>query len=590
MGKTVAITGINSYFASTVLPKLEADPEIDKIIGIDVSPWEGGFDKVDFYKEDIRSTRLIDILKGVDVLYHLAFIVGEIRDKNKTNDININGSKNVFTACAQNKVNKVIYTSSMTVYGSHKDNPIGFKEDSPFAANDDSYYNTAKVQVENFVSEYFKDHPEITLTILRAALLVGPNMNTNNMFSKLWSMPVSALSMGCNSHNQLIHEEDLGEALYLSYKKDLPGIYNVGADDAVPTRWCFKAAGVAIVPLPSFLLKFVANVGFRLRLFPASQGWASLSEYTIYAISHKFKKACGWEPKYSSKEAFLDYLKGRGRDKDRSDDLYHAFLSWGSRKGTLMKQFLKGIHAVFMLGKIPGIRNIHPWMTPEKNSMSYLPVNESLRQEENTILPPQVVLDFIEQASIHVIMDTCGCRTAHQCKNFTNHIGCMFMGESALEMPVGASRRVTKEQALQHVQRAAKLGLIPMTGKVRVDNFLMMTPDINKLLTVCFCCHCCCMMSYFKNIPPNQLDQVLMPIEGLVVEVTDGCMGCGTCLEYCVFDAISVKDGVAMHSSRCRGCGRCERYCPNNAVSISINNPNFREDAERRIKSYVEFQ
>jgi len=27
---TIAITGINSYFAQTVLPKLEADPEIEK--------------------------------------------------------------------------------------------------------------------------------------------------------------------------------------------------------------------------------------------------------------------------------------------------------------------------------------------------------------------------------------------------------------------------------------------------------------------------------------------------------------------------------------------------------------------------------
>ena len=77
MGKRVAITGINSYFASTVLPRLEADPQVETIIGIDVSPWKGGFDKVTFYREDIRGEKIGDLLTGVDVLYHLAFIINK---------------------------------------------------------------------------------------------------------------------------------------------------------------------------------------------------------------------------------------------------------------------------------------------------------------------------------------------------------------------------------------------------------------------------------------------------------------------------------------------------------------------------------
>ena len=131
MGKTVAITGVNSYFASTVLPRLEADPEIECIIGIDVSPWRGGFEKVTFHKEDIRSDKIADLLTGVDILYHLAIIVGEIQDKEATRDINVNGSRNVFSACVRNHVEKVIYTSSMTVYGSRPDNPIGLTEEFP---------------------------------------------------------------------------------------------------------------------------------------------------------------------------------------------------------------------------------------------------------------------------------------------------------------------------------------------------------------------------------------------------------------------------------------------------------------------------
>lgn len=586
MGKTVAITGVNSYFASTLLPRLQADPEIERIIGIDVSPWKGGFDKVRFHREDIRSHGIAELLRGVDILYHLAFIVSEIADKDRTRDINVNGSKNVFEACAKNGVKKVIYTSSMTVYGAHPDNPAEFTEDSPLSPNEDNYYNTSKVEVENFVRDFFQDHPEIALTVIRAGLLVGPRID--NMFSRLWSLKLTALPTGSSARNQFIHEEDLGEALYLACRKDLPGVYNVAADDAVPTRWCFETAGAIVVALPEPLLKAIASTAFKLGLFPASAAWVGISRYTVFGTSEQFKRATGWRPRYSSEQAFLSFLEARKRDPDRSDDLYHAFLSWGSTKSPLLRIFLKAIHAVFRLGEVPGIRKLHPWMAPEKNSMSYLPINQSLGEPESAVLPPQVALDFIEKASVHVVMDSCGCRTAHHCDNFTNEIGCLFMGESALDMPVGASRRITKEQALQHARRAIGLGLVPMTGKVRVDNFLMMTPDRSRLLTVCFCCHCCCMMRFYKHIPTEQLNEVISPVEGLSVQVTDDCVGCGTCLEYCIFDAIRIEGGVAVHSDRCRGCGRCEAHCPNEAVRIAIENPNAVEDVKNRIESYLE--
>ncbi len=140
MGKTIAITGVNSYFAATLLPQLEADPEIDLIKGIDVTPWRGGFEKVQFFREDIRSEKIAGILADVDAVYHLAFIVGEIHDKKETFNINIEGSRNVFRACVQNQVPKVIYTSSNTVYGAYKELPLNVTEEHPLYKNEESYY------------------------------------------------------------------------------------------------------------------------------------------------------------------------------------------------------------------------------------------------------------------------------------------------------------------------------------------------------------------------------------------------------------------------------------------------------------------
>lgn len=316
MGQTVVVTGANSYFASTMLPLLAADEAVEKIIGIDVTPKRADYPKLNFVQMDVRDKGLAELLKGCHTVYHLAFVVDERHDKKQTNDININGSKAVFDACVKNKVKKVIYTSSATAYGAHRENPLSITEERPLKPNPDSYYSSGKAQVEAFAQEFFARHPEIVFTILRAGLCAGPNIN--NMFSDFWSRKASIFISGRDPYIQLIHEEDLGQALYLAYKKDIPGVYNVAAADALATRWVFAKAGVTLVRLPARILKTIANIAFALHLEKVSQGWLSLSEYTIHISSEKFKKATGWQPKWTSEATFLDYLAARkGRSKGK---------------------------------------------------------------------------------------------------------------------------------------------------------------------------------------------------------------------------------------------------------------------------------
>jgi len=582
MGRIIAITGVNSYFSSTLLPKLQADPDIDRIIGIDVAPWKGGYKKVDFHRVDIRSEKIPHLLNGVDVLYHLAFVVAERHDKREIHDINIAGTQNVFASAVKGGVRKVIYTSSTTAYGAHPDNPRGFDEDQPLRPNTDSYYSSDKVAVERFAMDYFRDHPAVTFTVLRVALAAGPHMT--NFFHQLYSLPVLALARGRTPEQHFIHEDDLGEALYLSLKKDLPGIYNVGADDTVSAGWAFQEAGVYVVRLPAPVLKVLMNMAFALHLLPASQGWVSLSEHTIFPSSEKFKRATGWKPGYSSAETFKDYLRGRKREPD---NLTQSLLSWIFKSGRRIRPTMEVLQ-IFKLAGIPWVRNHQPWMAPEKNSFSYLPINETLETVQFA-LPPHLVHDCIDQARCHVVMDKCGCRLAHKCRHYTTEIGCLFMGETALNLPHKVSRRVTREQAHAHVERAVEVGLVPMAGKVRIDNFIFLTPDEKKLLSVCFCCHCCCMMTAYKHIPGAHLDVIMPRLEGLAITVSEQCTGCGRCIETCGFDAIRMVEKKAVHSRKCRGCGRCERTCANGAVHITITSPSALAEAKSRIASRVHF-
>ncbi|MDQ0150987.1 RnfABCDGE type electron transport complex subunit B [Eubacterium multiforme] len=48
-----------------------------------------------------------------------------------------------------------------------------------------------------------------------------------------------------------------------------------------------------------------------------------------------------------------------------------------------------------------------------------------------------------------------------------------------------------------------------------------------------------------------------------------GCLGFGSCVEACQFDAISVIDGVAVvDPEKCTGCGACVKECPKNIIEL----------------------
>ena len=59
-----------------------------------------------------------------------------------------------------------------------------------------------------------------------------------------------------------------------------------------------------------------------------------------------------------------------------------------------------------------------------------IPVNVSLGEYEDQILPFKVTEYFIKKAGAILLMD-CPCRIANKCENHDIHLGCTWMGEGA---------------------------------------------------------------------------------------------------------------------------------------------------------------
>lgn len=120
-------------------------------------------------------------------------------------------------------------------------------------------------------------------------------------------------------------------------------------------------------------------------------------------------------------------------------------------------------------------RILDDWLF-EGDDLIYLPkdqvieIHQSLAMPGEMVLPSQVVEHFIEKANTHWIMNSCLCRDAEKCEDYPIDLGCLFLGEAASGINPQLGRCVTKEEALEHVRRCRKAGLVHLIGRNKRRN------------------------------------------------------------------------------------------------------------------------
>ena len=232
------------------------------------------------------------------------------------------------------------------------------------------------------------------------------------------------------------------------------------------------------------------------------------------------------------------------------------------RGGRMVKNFFKSFEWLYALAYIPALRDRIPALDPNLSDVSTIPINKDIEGAEGIALPEEVLDRLIDISNYRVIIDQCACRAIYGCEDYPKDMGCIFMGESARKIPDDYSREASVEEAKAHVRKAFAAGLVPIVGEARADHDLLRIPPEGKLLTTCFCCECCCLSRAFRRGPVETVDGIMHGVEGLTVEVTDACVGCGTCVESCFIGAIQVRAGQAVIDDYCRVCGRCAGACP----------------------------
>ncbi len=242
--------------------------------------------------------------------------------------------------------------------------------------------------------------------------------------------------------------------------------------------------------------------------------------------------------------------------------------------------------------KIPLVGKVIEQFMFDGDHLVVLPLDEAVEDGGGTsavmVLPSEVALHFIDEASEHWIMDNCICRDSLTCKDYPIDLGCLFLGKAASGINPELGRKVTGEEAKAHIRRARAAGLVHTVGKSKLDTFWLGVSPGDRLMTICNCCPCCCI----ARIAPYARDEIRTAyhrMPGVEIKVTDGCTGCGECADgICFVCARTVTGDRAETGEGCLGCGRCVSVCPQNAIIVSVEKENYVDETVERISEEVD--
>jgi ferredoxin len=222
-----------------------------------------------------------------------------------------------------------------------------------------------------------------------------------------------------------------------------------------------------------------------------------------------------------------------------------------------------------------------------RDDATMIQINQPIERQEEIIIPSKVVEHFIEEANYHFIMNWCICRSASNCSDYPIELGCLFLGEAAMKIDPNLGRKVTKEEAYDHIKKCNEAGLVHLIGRNKLDTVWLKIGPGEKLATICNCCECCCLWRILPHVS-QKISSKINKMPGVTVTVTDDCIGCGTCIESCFVNAIELIDEKAVVHESCRGCGRCVSVCPERAIELTIDDLDALSKSIEKIESLVD--
>jgi UDP-glucose 4-epimerase len=311
VGKRVLITGLGTFWGGRVAQALEADPDVDVIVGLDRFEPTVQLERTEYVRSDESYSILARIVKAarIDTIVHTFLVVDSTQMASRTmHEINVIGTMNLFAAASapDSTVRDVVVKSSTLVYGADPRDPVWFSEESRRAKPPSSMVERSLIEVEGYVRDFAVDNPDVSVAILRFSNVLGPDITT--AIAKLLELPAVPTVFGFDPRFQFVHETDVVRAILFALETQLQGIYNVAGDGLLPWSEVAALCGKRTFPLPPFGMGLLAAPLNRLGLIELPGELLELLRHGRGVDNRRLKQA-GFDYRYTSAGTVADFVE-----------------------------------------------------------------------------------------------------------------------------------------------------------------------------------------------------------------------------------------------------------------------------------------
>jgi UDP-glucose 4-epimerase len=164
-------------------------------------------------------------------------------------------------------------------------------------------------EIERLLIDWRSEHPEVTVTTLRTAPVLG--RGADHAWARVLLGPRRLRVRGVANPVQVVHPDDVARAVLLAVAADLPGAYNVAADGSLGADEVAALLGRSDLPaLPAELLTRILARTFASGASPVPPSVVPHLEHPWVVATDRIA-AQGWRARVTNEECVLEALDGR---------------------------------------------------------------------------------------------------------------------------------------------------------------------------------------------------------------------------------------------------------------------------------------
>ena len=275
-----------------------------EVVGLSRSADGPTADGVTWVAADIRDRDAVaTAMAGCDAVLHLAWVVVPLRSEEEIHDINLGGTEAVLDAMAATGCDHLVFSSSITAYGSDPDHHEPYREDETLAADDSFHYGADKRRAEQLITERCEAEGW-SLTVFRAAAVIGRGVT--NAVAHVFAGPAIVDIAGHDLRWQFLHPDDLGRFLAMVVTERRTGTVNVGAPDVLTQAEVADILDRRLVTVDADRMDRLVPILWKLRMVEVDPDSAAAMTAMPVVDTTRLQDEWGFRCAWSSRAALAD--------------------------------------------------------------------------------------------------------------------------------------------------------------------------------------------------------------------------------------------------------------------------------------------